>query len=112
MSGSSASDLATLMAKFKLVCLNDVEDIDDFWQIALSGSGSGRDIGNIWSRNGQRALSSHMYNVQFKHRTHYMMEYEIYLHALSFQSRKVVPVCDVKEDTVFISSGTVCASQL
>ena len=63
MSGSSASDLATLMAKFKLVCLNDVEDIDDFWQIALSGSGSGRDIGNIWSRNGQRVLSSHtMYN--------------------------------------------------
>ena len=53
-----------------------------------------------------------MYNVQFKHRTHYMMEYEIYLHALSFQSRKVVPVCDVKEDIVFISSGTVCASQL
>ena len=75
ISGRSASDLATLMAKFKLVCLNDVEDIDDFWQIALSGSGSGRDIGNIWSRNGQRALSSHMYNVQFKHRTQYMMKY-------------------------------------
>ena len=70
ISGRSASDLATLMAKFKLVCLNDVEDIDDFWQIALSGSGSGRDIGNIWSRNDQRALSSHVYNVQFKHRTH------------------------------------------
>ena len=70
ISGRSASDLATFMAKFKLVRLNDVEDIDDFWQIALSGSGSGRDIGNIWSRNGQRALSSHtMYKLNTEHST-------------------------------------------
>ena len=63
ISGRSASDLATLMAKFKLVCLNDVEDIDDFWQIALSGSGEE----GYWEYLEQERPASTFltYNVQF-----------------------------------------------